>query len=173
MIYQIEKMEQGLPEKELQLCLAVFCMCVEKRGGRREAGGRRWRRAVTQSRLERLESRAGPKCRCTVRTFGTGSLVRIGQTEVTNPLLPPQACWELKWDGWEGFETLRLHTCMEHRDHQGPRGHLTVAGYIVPRVNVLSPSQPLVGPLAPACRDTIPTFIKNRNHNLVWLQSHL
>ena len=39
-IYQIEKTQQDLPEKELQLCLAVFCMCAEKgRGSRRKGEG--------------------------------------------------------------------------------------------------------------------------------------
>lgn len=41
-------MEQGLPEKELQLCLAVFCMCAEKGKGRREAGNEMGERSHTE-----------------------------------------------------------------------------------------------------------------------------
>lgn len=62
------------------------------------------------------------------------------QTEVANPLLPHL---ELRWDGAAGWD-LKLYASTRAWSLMTIRGHgaLTVAGHIVPGVNVLSPRQP-------------------------------
>lgn len=74
---------------------------------------------------------------------------------------------QCSWANLKLYASTRAWSFMTIRGHRA----LMVAGHIVPGVNVLSPRQPSVGPLAPVAGSTTTTFIKNRNQTLEGLRT--